>query len=133
MPIHRRRNRPTERDLAALADGSLPPARRARVERAVAGSPQLQAQMREQRYALGAVRAAADVRAPAALRMRVAQTQPARARARPTPALAAGATAAAVAAAVLLAVGGGHGHQPTVAEVATLGARPALATASGAR
>ena len=133
MSIHRRRNRPTERDLAALADGSLSPARRARVERAVAASPQLQAQVREQRNALGAVRAASDVRAPAALRMRVAQTQPARPLRRWTPVLAAGGTAAAAAAAVLLAVGGGHGHQPTVAEVAALGARPALATASGAR
>src|SRR3954452_20172127 len=76
--INRRNSeRPSERDLAALADGSLPPARRARVERAVAASPELQAELRDQCYALDAVRAAGAERAPAALRARVATVRPA--------------------------------------------------------
>jgi anti-sigma factor RsiW len=150
MPIRRQRHRPSERDLAALADGSLPPARRERLERAVAQSPELQAQLRDQRHALDAVRAANEVRAPAALRTRVAHAgRPSRARARlapglggavahrpgrplPTQVLAAPATAVPATAAVLLA-GGGDGHGPTVADAAALGARPATATASEER
>jgi anti-sigma factor RsiW len=66
-------DRPSERDLAALADGSLAPgARRARVERAVAASPELQALVRDQRRAIESVRsAAAATRASEALRARV--------------------------------------------------------------
>src|SRR5204862_4213150 len=122
MTIHRRPYRPTERDLAALADGSLAPARRERVERAVAESPDLQTRLREQRYALDAVRATHEVRAPTALGMRVAHARPSRTRVPRMPALAAGATAAAAAVAVLLATSGGD--QPTVADAAALGARP---------
>src|SRR5436305_8557344 len=131
MPTRRQRNRPTERELAALADGSLPAARRERIERAVAASPELQAQLRDQRHALDAVRAAAEVGAPAALRMRVAHARrPARARTRPAAALAAGGAAAAAVGVVLLAGGGSHADQPTVADAAALGTRPAVATAS---
>jgi hypothetical protein len=122
---HRDR-RPTERELAALADGSLDPARRERVERAVAASPELQADLRDQRFALGAVRAAAGERAPAHLRARVALTRPARRRARPLRAVAA-AGAAAAAAAVAISVGGGAAGAPTVADAAALASRPPAA------
>jgi hypothetical protein len=98
----------------------------------VAASPELQAQLRDQRHALDAVRATHEVRAPAALRMRVAYARPAHARARLAPVLAAGATVTAAAAGVLLATGGGHARQPTVADAAALGARPAVATVSEA-
>lgn len=68
---------PTERelaDLAALADGSLAPARRAEVEAPVAASPERQALVDEQRRAIRAVRAAA-VPAPLSLRERVEETR----------------------------------------------------------
>src|SRR5437899_10616841 len=122
------RDRPTERDLAALADGSLAPARRARVERAVAASPELQAELRDQRYALQALRTAGAARAPTALRARVALAAPSRRPARRTGALAAAATAAA-AAAIVLVLGGGTAQTPTVADAAVLGTRPATAAA----
>jgi anti-sigma factor RsiW len=51
-----RRPRSIERDLGALADGSLGEQRRAALERAVADSPELQARLGEQREALAAVR-----------------------------------------------------------------------------
>jgi anti-sigma factor RsiW len=135
MPIRPQRRRPSDRELAALADGSLPRRRRERVERAVAESPELQAQLRDQRYALAAVRSASEVRAPAALRMRVTHARPpSAARARRVPALAAAVVAGAAAAvAVLLAMGGGGAHGPTVADAAVLGARPAMAAASEQR
>src|SRR5437763_46638 len=101
-----RRDGPTERDLAALADGSLSPARRTRVERTVAASPELQADLREQRLAISAVHAAATERAPAALRARVAYARPSRRPARRIGALAV-AGAAGIAATIVLALGGG--------------------------
>jgi hypothetical protein len=66
---------PSETDLgelAALADGSLPEARRAKVEARVVGSAVLGAELTRQRRALAAMRAAnAEVHAPAGLRARV--------------------------------------------------------------
>src|SRR6266508_3429750 len=62
----KRRAREREReaaDLAALADGTLPPERRREVEERVAGSPRLQLLLLEQRAALEAIRARAE-RAP---------------------------------------------------------------------
>jgi hypothetical protein len=136
MPIRRDHDRPTERELAALADGSIPPARRARVERAVAASPELQAQLRDQRHALAAVlRATNELHASAVLRSRVADVHAARTPTRVDPVLlggAAGAAGAAAAAALLLATGGGHARQPSVTAAAALGARPAAATVSEA-
>ena len=68
-------NQPDEadlRDVAALADGSLPGARRAEVEARVAGSPLLGAELERQRRAVSAIRgASAEVRAPATLRERI--------------------------------------------------------------
>jgi len=126
MTNRRHRDRPTERDIAALADGSLAPGRRARVERAVAASPELQAELRDQRYALDAVRATATERAPAALRARVALTRPARRRARPIRAVAV-AGIAGIAVAVVLTLGGGPSETPSVADAAGLATRPPVA------
>jgi hypothetical protein len=126
MITRRHRDETTERDLAALADGSLSPARRARVERAVAHSPQLQAELRDQREALDAVRTAAAERAPATLRARVALARPPHRPARRVGALAV-AGAAAMAATIVLAVGGGPTETPSVADAAVLGERPPAA------
>lgn len=57
-------------DLAALADGSLAPARRGMVEARVASSPELRVLVEEQRRAVGVVRAATGP-APASLRERL--------------------------------------------------------------
>ena len=64
-------HQPTERELAGLADGSLPASKRVRVERAVAASPELQGIVAAQRRALVAIDDAATERAPAALRARL--------------------------------------------------------------
>jgi len=65
-------------ELAALADGSLAPDRRAALEARVAASSELADQLAEQRRAVALVRSAAvEVEAPAALRARIeAQRRP---------------------------------------------------------
>jgi len=69
--------------LAALADGSLAPERRAALETQVAGSSELADRLAEQQRAVELVRsAAAEVEAPASLRARIEAPQ--RARRRPT-------------------------------------------------
>jgi Anti-sigma-K factor rskA len=69
-------------ELAALADGSLAPERRAELEARVASSPELAERLAEQRRAVAlAQSAAAEVEAPAALRARISaqrQVRPAR-------------------------------------------------------
>lgn len=70
----RREGRPDAEiaDLAALADGSLPPERRAALQARVDASPEVAEQLREQRLAVALARsAAAGVEAPPALRARV--------------------------------------------------------------
>src|SRR4051794_32911683 len=91
-------------ELAALADGSLTPERRAALEAQVAASPELAARLAEQERIVSLTRsAAADVEAPAALRARVeAQRRSRRAPARSRFVLV-GAAAAAAAAAVVVA------------------------------
>jgi len=132
---------PTERDLTGLADGSLPAARRARVERAVAASPELQTDLAAQRRALTAVRHAAGQPAPAALRARLALAgapahQPAGAHRRTAPRTAraftgaADALAAAVLVVLLIARQSTTGA-PSVALAATLAAQPPTAPAPG--
>lgn len=137
----RHREQPTESDLAALADGSLPAAKRVQVERAVAASPELQAIVASQRRALAAIDAAASERAPAALRARLElQRGPRerRARARPRftiPAfgvarvIPAAAVAAVALVAVLVVTLGGGVSAPTVAQASVLATRPAVAPA----
>jgi anti-sigma-K factor RskA len=59
-------------ELAALADGSLAPERRAELEAQIAGSPELAELLAEQERAVGFARSAAsEVEAPAGLRARV--------------------------------------------------------------
>jgi hypothetical protein len=68
----RRRPEDETAELAALADGSLAPERRAAVEAHVAASPELAERLAEQRRAVAYARqAAADVEAPSGLRRRV--------------------------------------------------------------
>jgi hypothetical protein len=109
-----RNRRPDEAELAALADGSLAPERRAALEERVAASPELADRLAEQeRFLALARRAAAEVEAPASLRARIgAQRRPRRSRA-PRVALFGAAAAAAVAVAVGLAVvrSGGSGER----------------------
>jgi Anti-sigma-K factor rskA len=66
-------------ELAALADGSLAPERRAALEARVAASPELAEQLAEQERAVALVRSAGDeVEAPAALRARIESRRRAR-------------------------------------------------------
>jgi hypothetical protein len=59
-------------ELAALADGSLPPERRAALEVQVAASPELAERLAEQQRAVALARSAAsEVEAPAGLRARI--------------------------------------------------------------
>ena len=71
-------------ELAALADGSLAPGRRAALETQVAESSELADQLAEQQRAVELVRsAAAEVDAPASLRARIEAPQRSRRRAMP--------------------------------------------------
>lgn len=142
---------PTERDLVALADGSLPASRRVQVERAVAESPRLKAIVAAQRRALSAIEHAADEQAPPALRARLelqrgpsrrtragskrslpGGARPARAswigRAIPVGVLA----GAVIAVALVLSLSTGV-TAPTVADAAVLANRPSMAPAPSQR
>ena len=110
------------RELAGLADGSLPPDRRAEVERKVAASPRLQALLAEQRRAIAAVRAL-DHRAPGHVRDAIAT---ARATRRPAPRRVAAvgiAAAAAIAAVVLILLPGTEEATPSLAQAAAIAGR----------
>jgi hypothetical protein len=66
-------------ELAALADGALPPWRRAEVEAAVEGSPELTSLLRVQVDTAQTIRtAAARVEAPRSLHRMIAQRRPSR-------------------------------------------------------
>jgi hypothetical protein len=83
VPMRRRReDEPGSQELAefaALADGSLAPARRAALEARAAADPELADRLAEQRRAVALARgAAAEVEAPPALRERIERRQPAR-------------------------------------------------------
>ncbi len=128
MRIPRSHPRALERDLARLADGTLEPERRERVERSVAASGDLQARLREQRRAIAAVRGLAGERSSLALRMRRRVTAPgARPRSRFLGLGLTGALGALVGA--LAALGGGHAAL-TVTQAATIAVRPATAAVS---
>jgi hypothetical protein len=100
---------PEPAELSALADGSLPPERRAELEERVAASPELAERLAEQQRALALVRdAGAEVAAPAGLRARVA-AQRARRAWTPRALALSGAAATAVAAVVVALVVFGSG------------------------
>jgi hypothetical protein len=120
---------PTERelaDIAALADGSLPPARRRELEARLATSPELRALAEAQERAVRVVRAA-TVPAPQSLRERIEdQRRRGAPHARRTRAgLVTGLAAAlgAVALLLVLALPGGTPGGPTVVQAAGLTAR----------
>lgn len=117
-------------ELSALADGTLPPERRAEVEARVAASPELLALVERQRSAVTATQALAEDQPSASLVESVeglrSRRRP-RARLVPRLALAGGlAVVAAVVAAVVLTGGPGG---PTVADAAGLANQPANAPA----
>ena len=122
----RRRNRekPSHElaQLAALADGSLAPERRAALEARVAASPELRGQLDDQLRAVQLMRSAAtEVEAPAALRDRIEAQRRART-ARPRRIVlvaAAGATALAVAGGLVLLRSGATGERLHADLVAT--------------
>lgn len=92
-------------ELAALADGSLAPERRAALEARVAASSELADRLAEQERAVALARsAAAEVEAPAALRARVGTERARRAR-RPRRFVLAGAAATAATAVAAVAIG----------------------------
>jgi hypothetical protein len=117
-------------DLAALADDSLPPRRRAAIEARLQAQPELRALVDEQRRARETVRAAAlEVAAPVALRARVDADRRAGAPRRRRRKLAFGgavaAAAAAVALALVLTLPGDVLGGPTIVEASELAAQPA--------
>jgi hypothetical protein len=128
-----RRRREDESDaeyveLAALADGSIAPERRAALEARVAASSELAERLREQQHALALARSATDgVEAPAALRARIEAQRHVR---RPPrlprrPVLVAAAASAAVAVAVgVIAVGSGTSGERFHATLAATGVLP---------
>ena len=125
----RRTTPPSEEELAALADGSLPPERRAIVEDFVADSPERAALLEEQREVVAAIHSVAPtVEAPAGLRARVEAERRRRAPAPRRRYAWAGGLAAATAVAALaifLALPGNVPGGPSVAEAAVLTTRPA--------
>jgi anti-sigma factor RsiW len=101
-----RRNEPGEEELAALADGSIAPDRRAELEARVAAAPELADRLEEQQHAVALARsAAAEIEAPAALRARIDAERRARQAPRPRSRVLIGAAATAVAAMAALAIG----------------------------
>ena len=106
-----RRSREEEADargvaeLAALADGSVAPERRAELEERIEASPILADRLAEQERAVGLLRGAGDeVEAPAGLRARLDAQRSARAVRTPRRLALGGVAAAAVAAAAIVAV-----------------------------
>jgi anti-sigma factor RsiW len=113
-------------ELCALADGTLPPERRATVEAWVASSPALQQLLERQRRSLAATAAPASEPVPPALRASVEAEVAGRRRDRSRwlPRLAFGGVAAAVATVALVLVLGGGSAGPTVADAAEVAALP---------
>ena len=116
-------------DLCALADGTLPDARRAAVEEWVASSPELQALLVRQRRSVAATRATASEEPSASLAASVSsQARDARGGRKRSliPRLAFGGVAAAAATAIVLVlVLGGGTAGPSVADAAELAGLPA--------
>jgi Anti-sigma-K factor rskA len=105
-----RMRRGGEEELAALADGSLAPERRAELEAQIEDSPILADRLAEQERAVALLRGAGDeVEAPAGLRMRLDAQRSARTVRSPRRLALAGVAVAAVAAAAIAVVVGGSG------------------------
>jgi anti-sigma factor RsiW len=120
----------SDAELAAFADGSLPPRRRGQVAARIERSPELRALVGEQSASLDAVRAL-DAPAPARLRARIRpepSRPPSRPRARLRPVPLAIASAMAVLRVVVLPPQGRR-NEPTVLEVAQLAGRSPSAPA----
>ena len=113
-------------DLAPLADGSLPPERRAALQARVDASPELAERLREQRLAVAFARSAANgIEAPAALRARVEAQRARRRSVSSRPALIGAAAAAALAfAAAVVVFGSGSSGQRFHATLSATGLQP---------
>jgi len=127
-----RMRRGGQEELAALADGSLDPERRAELEAQIDASPILADRLAEQERAVGLLRGAGDeVEAPAGLRARLDAQRSARTVRTPRRLALGGVAAAAVAAAAIVAVvvvgSGSHGTRFQAA----LGSTPLAPGASG--
>jgi hypothetical protein len=123
-------------ELAALADGTLPPESAAALEARIAESPELAAALAQQRQAVSILRqAVAQTEAPLALRERLEKDRQKlaapRHRRRIFGLATAGSLAAVAVLAVMVGLSGGPGA-PSVAEAAQLGAKPPTATVSAA-
>jgi hypothetical protein len=124
-----------ERDLARLADGSLPPERSRELEAQVAESPELSALLAEQRSAVDAVRGL-DQSAPLALRMRIEGMREGKTLAKPGASRRFGllgglGTAAATLAVALIVILGSGAGGPTLSQAAAFTLKPALGPAPG--
>jgi anti-sigma-K factor RskA len=127
-----RMKRGGEEELAALADGSLAPKRRAELEARIDASPTLADRLAEQERAVALLHGAGDeVEAPAGLRARVDAQRPARTVRTPRRlALGGIAVAAVAAAAIAVAVVTGSGSHGTRFQAA-LGPTPLAPDANG--
>jgi anti-sigma factor RsiW len=126
------------RDISALADGTLDPARREQVQATIAASPELTALYERERSVVALLHEArAHDRAPAALRERIDRAGAAHARGRRKPApinrLLGGLVAAAVVVvALILLLPSGTPGAPSVSQAAALATHGATAPAPGA-
>jgi len=120
-------------ELAALADGSLSPERRAELQAQVGSSPELADRLAEQQRAVAlAGRTAAEVQAPDRLRARIeAQRKGRRSLASPRRVAFAVAATAAVATAIVIALGAFGSSSSTGQFRAALGSTPSAPGASG--
>ena len=126
-----RMRRGGQEELAALADGSLDPERRAEVEGQIEASPILADRLAEQERAVALLRGAGDeVEAPAGLRARLEAQRSARTVRTPRRLALGGVAVAAVAAAAIVAVVVGSGSHGTRFQAA-LGSTPLAPGASG--
>jgi hypothetical protein len=117
-------------ELAALADGSVPPEHRAELEARIEASPILADRLAEQERAVTLLRGAGDeVEAPAGLRARLEAQRSARTVRTPRRLALAGVAAAAVAAAAIAVVVGSGSHGARFQ--AALGPTPLLPAAHG--